>query len=126
MGGGDRYQYKLAHALRHYGNITFFTFGPRYHEESLHGLAHVLLPALRGNPDNPLPRSLTFASRRFDIVHTYHLRTAVTSLAIMLRAGRRALVVTDLGGGGRSVTMRLRLYRLVKRFISISEFSRGL
>jgi glycosyltransferase involved in cell wall biosynthesis len=126
MGGGDRYAYKLALAMRSYGDITFFTFGPRYREESLDGLAHVVLPALRGNPDNPVPRSLAFASRRFDIVHTYHLRTAVTSLAIMLRGGRRPLVVTDLGGGGRSVTMRLKLYRLVKRFISISEFSRGL
>ena len=127
MGGGDRYAYKLALALRPYGDITFFTFGPRYREESLDGLAHVVLPALRGNPDNPVPRSVTFTSRRFDIVHTYHLRTAVTSLATIVRAAlRRPLVVTDLGGGGRSVTMRLRLYRLVKRFISISEFSRGL
>jgi glycosyltransferase involved in cell wall biosynthesis len=126
MGGGDRYVHKLALALRPYCDVTFFTFGARYREESVDGVRHVVLPALHGNPDNPVPRSLAFASRRFDIVHTYHLRTAVTSLAIMLRAGRRPLVVTDLGGGGRSLTMRLRLYRLVKRFISISEFSRGL
>lgn len=127
MGGGDRYAFKLAGALRPYADVTFFTFGPRYRDESLDGLRHVVLPARRGNPDNPLPRSLAFASRRYDVVHTYQLRTAVTSLATVLRAAvRRPLVVTDLGGGGRSVTMRLKLYRLVTRFVAISEFSRGL
>jgi len=127
MGGGDRYAFKLARALRPYCEVTLFTFGARQREESLDGLAHVVLPALGGNPDNPTPRSLAFLSRRFDIVHTYQLRTTVTSLAIAQRAATRCpLVVTDLGGGGRSATMRLRLYRLVNRFVCISEFSRGL
>ncbi len=127
MGGGDRYVHKLALALRPYCDVTFFTFGARYREESLDGVRHVVLPSLSASDrDNPFPRSLAFASNRFDIVHSYHLRTAVTSLAIMLRAGRRPLVVTDLGGGGRSPTLRLKLYRFIKRFICISEFSRGL
>lgn len=127
MGGGDRYVHKLALALRPYCDVTFFTFGARYREESVDGVAHVVLPAIAGNPDNPVPRSLAFASRRFDIVHTYHLRSHVTSLATVLRAAtRRPLVVTDLGGGGRSATVRLKLYRLIKTFICISEFSRSL
>ena len=127
MGGGDRYAFKLARALQPYCEVTFFTFGPRYREESLDGLRHVVLPALGANPDNPMPRSLVFLSRRFDILHLYQLRTTVSSLAIALRAAaRRPLVATDLGGGGRSATMRLKLYRLVKRFVCISEFSRGL
>jgi glycosyltransferase involved in cell wall biosynthesis len=127
MGGGDRYVHKLALALRPYCDVTLFTFGARYREQSLDGVRHVVLPSLSAsNRDNPIPRSLAFASNRFDIVHSYHLRTVVTSLAIMRRAGRRPLVVTDLGGGGRSPTLRLRLYRFVNRLICISEFSRGL
>ncbi len=127
MGGGDRYVHKLARALRPYCDVTFFTFGARYREESLDGVSHVVLPGLGADPDNPIPRSFAFASPRFDIVHTYHLRTAVTGLATVLRAAaRRPLVVTDLGGGGRSPTVRLKLYRLITRFICISQFSRSL
>lgn len=126
MGGGDRYVHKLGLALRPYCDVTFFTFGERYRETSLDGLRHVVLPSWALSRDNPIPRSLAFAGNRFDIVHSYHLRTAVTSLAIMLRARRRPLVVTDLGGGGRSPTLRLKLYRAIDRLISISEFSRSL
>lgn len=127
MGGGDRYVHKLSLALRPYCDVTFFTFGPRYREDAFDGLRHVVLPALAGNPDNPVPRSLTFASRGFDIVHAYHLRSHITSLATVLRAAaHRPLVVTDLGGGGRSASVRLKLYRLIKTFICISEFSRSL
>ena len=127
MGGGDRYVHKLARALGPYCEVTFFTFGAHHREESLDGVRHVVLPSLSAhNRDNPVPRSLAFADDRFDIVHSYHLRTAVTSLAIMRRARRRPVVVTDLGGGGRSPTLRLGLYKLIDRFVSISEFSRGL
>jgi glycosyltransferase involved in cell wall biosynthesis len=128
MGGGDRYVHKLSQALTPYCDVTFFTFGPSYREELLAGVRHVVLPGRPGaNPDNPVPSSLAFASSRFDVVHAFHLRTVVTNLAtIVRRATRRPLVVTDLGGGGRSATFKLQLYRLIPAFICISDFSRSL
>ena len=128
MGGGDRYVHKLSQALGPYCDATFFTFGPTYREELFAGVRHVVLPGRPGaNPDNPVPYSLAFASSRFDVVHCFHLRTVVTNIATVLRrAARRPLVVTDLGGGGRSATFRLRLYRLIPGYICISEYSRSL
>ena len=126
-GGGDRYAYQLARALRPYCDVTFFTFGPRYRETERDGLRHVVLPGGGGNPHNPTPRALAFAARGFDIVHAHQLRTTVTSLAAVLRrAVRKPLVVTDLGGGGKSLTFRLRLYRWIDRFVCISDFSKSL
>ena len=126
-GGGDRYAYQLARALRPYCDVTFFTFGPRYRESERDGLRHVVLPGGGGNPHNPTPRALAFAARGFDVVHAHQLRTTVTSLAAVLRrAVRKPLVVTDLGGGGKSLTLRLRLYRWIDRFVCISDFSKSL
>src|SRR5213076_2101883 len=41
-------------------------------------------------------------------------------------AMRKPLVATDLGGGGHSLMFRLRLHRLIPRFVMISRFSLGL
>jgi glycosyltransferase involved in cell wall biosynthesis len=128
MGGGDRYVYQLASALRPYCDVTFFTFGSRYREESLDGLNHVVLPTLRrANVDNVFPASLDFLSRRYDIVHCHQLRTFVTNIAtIFRRAVGKPLIVTDEGGGGRSASFRWRLYKFIPAYICISEFSRRL
>ena len=127
MGGGDRYVHKLSQALMPYADVTFFTFGPKYREALFDGVRHVVLPGRPGaNPDNPIPASLAFASSGFDIVHAFHLRTIVTNIAtVVRRATRRPLVVTDLGGGGRSASLRLQLYRLIPNYICISDFSRS-
>lgn len=128
MGGGDRYVHQLSKALRPYCDVTFFTFGPRYRDESFGGVRHVVLPtSQRTNPDNPVPHSLAFASGRFDIVHCHQLRSVLTNIATLIRrAMGKPIVVTDLGGGGRSATFRLKLYRLIPAYICISDFSRGL
>ena len=127
VGGGDRYAVQLANALRSYCDVTLFTFGRRYQERSINGLRHIVLPSAGTNPYNPLPRSLAFAAPGFDIVHAHQLRTTVTNIAtVVRRARRRPLVVTDLGGGGRSLTFRLKLYRWIDRFFCISDFSRSL
>jgi glycosyltransferase involved in cell wall biosynthesis len=61
---------------------------------------------------------------RFDLIHAFQLRSASTSaLALWCRARRTPLVVTDVGGGGRSLMFRLKLYRLIPKFICISDFS---
>ena len=76
---------------------------------------------------NPVPVTNFFWRERFDLIHAFQLRAASTSwLALWCRARRTPLVVTDVGGGGRSLMFRLRLYRLIPKFICISDFSRQL
>jgi glycosyltransferase involved in cell wall biosynthesis len=127
LGGGERYALNLARNLTEHCAVTLVTFGPRYSMETLDGMEHVTLPSVGGPIDNPLPRTAFTWLRRFDIVHAHQLRTAVTStLAVACRLIRRPLIVTDLGGGGRSLMYQLRLYRLIPRFLMISRFSLGL
>lgn len=128
MGGGDRYVHNLARALSPLCDVTFFSFGPRPRHEEIEGLRHVVLPVRsRSNPDDPLPHSLAYAGRGFDIVHMHHLWSKATALAtVVRRAGRRPVVVTDHGGGGGRLVRRSGIYRLVQKFICQSDFARAL
>lgn len=128
MGGGDRYVYNLARALQPLCDVTFFSFGPRHRQEDIAGLRHVVLPVRFGtNADDPLPGSLAYAGRAFDIVHMHHLWSKATTLATLVRsASRRPVVVTDHGGGGGRLIRRSGIYRLVSAFVCQSDFARGL
>ena len=127
MGGGDRYAYNLSRALRDSCDITLVTFGPRSSESNEDGLRHIVLPAGGRDKDNPRPRLGPLFRERFDVVHVFQLRSLATSLlAVACRVRGIPLVVTDVGGGGRSMMFRLRLYSLVPSFVLISEFSRSL
>ena len=128
MGGGDRYVYNLARALQPLCDVTFFSFGPRHRQEDIAGLRHIVLPVRFGtNADDPLPGSLAYAGRAFDIVHMHHLWSKATTLATLVRsASRRPVVVTDHGGGGGRLIRRSGIYRLVSAFVCQSDFARGL
>jgi glycosyltransferase involved in cell wall biosynthesis len=126
-GGGDRYPYRLAKALRAHCDVTLITFGSRPFEESLDGLRHVVLPVFSTSSDNPVPRLGFFLRERFDLIHVNQVRSATTALlAAMTPLLGTPLVATDHGGGGRSFVYPLRLYLLIRRFIAQSEFSRSL
>jgi glycosyltransferase involved in cell wall biosynthesis len=130
MGGGDRYVLALAAAMVAGGHVdaTLVTFGPRREEGTAFGLRHLVLPALaNGNPDNPIPASALWRLTGFDLVHAYQFRCVVSSvLALTCWSSRTKLVITDLGGGGRSPMNPARLHRLVPGFTALSEFSRSL
>lgn len=127
IGGGDRYPHQLARALRAHCEVTFITFGPAYSERVADGLEMVVLPASGRDKSNPIPQLGYFMRRRFDLIHVQQVRCAVTSLlAPLCKVFRIPLVATDLGGGGPALTMRLRIYTLVPRFLLISDFSRSL
>jgi glycosyltransferase involved in cell wall biosynthesis len=130
MGGGDRYVISLASAMAAVGDVdvTLVTFGPRREERTAFGLRHLVLPALpNGHPDNPIPASPLWRLTRFDLVHAYQFRCVVSSvLAVTCWSSRTPLVITDLGGGGRSPMNPARLHRLVPGFTTLSEFSRAL
>lgn len=127
IGGGDRYAYRVAEALRPMCDVTFVTFGPRASESDAGGLRHVTVKANGSDPENPVPSIGFFLRERFDVLHVFQLRAMATSLlALLTRVRPTPLVVTDIGGGGRSLMFRLQLYRFVDRFICISDFSRSL
>lgn len=127
LGGGERYAYQLARALRRHADVTLVTFGPRLQRRDQDGLRHVILPSWAPSIENPIPLPSFFWRERFDLIHAFQLRSASTSLlALWCRARRMPLVVTDVGGGGRSLMFRLRLYRLIPKFLCISDFSRQL
>ena len=127
MGGGDRYAFNLARALRASCDVTLISFGPRRRELNDDGLHRLVLPATGKDTDNPQPRLGPLLRERFDVMHVFQLRSLVTSmLAALCRVRGIPLVVTDAGGGGRSLMYRLRLYSLVPSFVLISDFSRRL
>jgi alpha-maltose-1-phosphate synthase len=127
LGGGERYALNLVRHLVGSCEPTLITFGPRFKEEELDGFKHMVLPTVGGPIDNPTPRTVFEWVRRFDLIHAYQLRSASTSmLAVACRALGRPLVLTDLGGGGRSLMFRLKLYQLIPHFLTISRFSLGL
>ena len=127
VGGGDRYAYNLARALQVTCDVTLVTFGPRRRERDVDGLRHIVVPASGRDEYNPRPRLGFLFRERFDVIHVFQLRTLVTSLlAVICRARGIPMVVTDTGGGGRSLMYRLRLYSLVPSFVLISDFSRRL
>jgi len=126
-GGGDRYPYRLAQALREHCDVTLVTFGRKRAEENLDGLKHFVLPVISRSPDNPVAWPGYFLRHKFDLIHVHQVRSAVTSLLTVVAPIRRTpLVATDHGGGGPSLMYRLNLYSLISRFILVSEFSRTL
>ena len=125
IGGGDRYAYHLARALQSHCDITFVSFGPKHSEAERDGMRHVVVKAYGSDPENPVPGLGFFISERFDLVHVFQVRSMVTSvLSVLAKLRRVPLAVTDLGGGGQSLMFRAGLYRLIRRFILISDYSR--
>jgi glycosyltransferase involved in cell wall biosynthesis len=125
IGGGDRYAYRVAQALRSQHDVTLVTFGPRQAESEAESMRHIVVRARGSDHENPIPNLGFFARTRFDVIHVYQFRCAATSLlAILGRLRRIPIVVSDVGGGGRSLMLRLQLYRFIRRFICISDFSR--
>lgn len=127
LGGGERYATQLARSLAGRADVTLVTFGPREAGGRYDGVRHVVLRSLAPSVENPIPFTSFFLRERFDVIHAFQLRSAASSLlAAWCRARRTPLVVTDVGGGGRSLMFRLRLYRLIPSFLCISDFSRRL
>lgn len=88
-------------------------------------MRHIVLKAYGSDPENPVPGLGFFTTERFDLIHVFQVRSIVTSvLSVLAKMRRVPLAVTDLGGGGTSLMFRLELYRLIRRFILISDFSR--
>lgn len=128
FGGGERYPLELARAIARLGVVdcelvTFGTRAERRTDDS--GLrVRVVKPLthLRGHPAHPIAPTLLGAFGDTDLIHAHHLRSTPTRVAALVaRATRRPIVVTDHGlGGGDWLRM---LPRLFDRLLAVSAFS---
>jgi glycosyltransferase involved in cell wall biosynthesis len=124
LGGGERYPLELSRALTRHVDCTLLTFGPSpqtWREPS--GLRVRVLRAfghLRRHPAHPVAPQLPASLRDADLVHTHHLRSAPSRMAVLAAAlaGQRR-VTTDhgLGGGWGPVAS------LFERFLAVSRYS---
>lgn len=129
-GGGERYPLELARALARHGggdvDVELVTFGgsPGLVSEDGGLRIRVLWAAgrLRGHPAHPVPPGLPAALRRAEVVHTHHLWSTPSQMAVV--AGRvlgKQVATTDHGlapaGLGRL------LPPLVHAFLPVSRYS---
>jgi glycosyltransferase involved in cell wall biosynthesis len=126
LGGGERYPLELARALAVQVDCELLTFGPRPQLTREPGGLRVRtmrpLAFLHGHPAHPLAPSVFAAVGGADVVHTHHMRSALSRLAALAaRARRQRVVVTDHGlQGGDWAGL---LPRLFHRFLLVSEYS---
>jgi glycosyltransferase involved in cell wall biosynthesis len=127
FGGGERYPVELARALARIDGVRceVVTFGRASGVADVDGVrVRVLRPwaHLHGHPAHPLAPALVRALGGADVVHTHHLRSAPSRIAALVaRAGRTPLAVTDHGlGGGDWWGV---LPRLFDRFLTVSRYS---
>ena len=126
LGGGERYPLELARALAARVDCELITFGrqPARAREP-NGLRLRTLQArafLQDHPAHPLAPGLVPALAGATVVHTHHMRSAPSRLAVLAaRVRRQATVVTDHGlQGGDWLGL---LPRLFDRFLAVSAYS---
>jgi len=125
LGGGERYPVELARALAHHVDCELVTFGSRAGRWREPGGLRVRVlrrfGLVGGHPAHPVAPQLAWSLHGAQIVHTHHLRSVPSRVAMAVAAvSRQHRVSTDHGlGRGRS---RL-LPALVERFLTVSRFS---
>lgn len=124
FGGGERYPVELARALARYVDCELITFGARAaswrEPDGLRVRVLRRFGLLRGHPAQPVAPQLAWKLNDAEIVHTHHLRSAPSRLALAAAAIRgQHGVTTDHGLGAPGPI----LSTLVERFLTVSQFS---
>lgn len=128
VGGGERYALELARHMADEVPTTLISFGDEERHESYGRLqVHVIGNPwyVRGQRANPLALSLLTELRKFTIVHCHQQHILASSLAALVcRASRRGVFVSDLGGGGWDLSAYVSTDRWYDRHLHISDYSR--
>ncbi|MDQ1621111.1 MAG: hypothetical protein QOE19_3680 [Actinomycetota bacterium] len=126
FGGGERYPLELARAMAREVECELLTFGPR--PGAWREAGGLQVRVLRrwglwaGHPAHPVAPRLAWSLSDADLVHTHHLRSVPSQVAVITAAlAGQHRVTTDhgLGGGGWNGL----LPRLFERFLTVSRFS---
>lgn len=129
VGGAERYAYELARFLSMRMDCSLLTFGDRpesYTDGSLKvqilGGAHYV----RGQRNNPLSWEMFRELWQGDIVHCHQQHILSSSLTALARRylGRKATVVSDLGGGGWDLSAYMKTDPFFDAHLHISQYSR--
>jgi glycosyltransferase involved in cell wall biosynthesis len=128
FGGGERYAFELARHMAEKVETVLVGFGPRQRRERVGNLEIRVIGNpwyVRGCRGNPVALSLIAHLRRADVVHCYQQHVLATSMAaIVCRALRRRVFVTDLGGGAWDVSAYVSTDNWFDGHLHLSEYSR--
>ena len=128
VGGAERYAFELARHMAEEVPTRMLTFGERDREEKIDQLTVRVVGNpwyVRGLRNNPIARALFPEIRNSDILHCHQRRVLATSLtALLCRATRRRVYVTDLGGGGWDLSSYFSTDGWFDGHLHISEYSR--
>jgi glycosyltransferase involved in cell wall biosynthesis len=128
VGGAERYALELSRHMARRVPTTLVAFGDRAREERIGDLCvRVLGPArrIRGQEHNPFALGLIGEVLKADVVHCHQQHIVASSVAALVaRAARKRVFVTDLGGGGWDLSSYVSTDRCYHGHLHISEYSR--
>ncbi len=130
VGGGERYAYEYARALAQHTRVTMALFGPTPEVRHEGGLR---VETFTGKPRGSLfwpPPATRAALLDYDVYHAMIFPTPATDylLLIALWHGKK-VILTDVGGGGPSLSTRIRswlgvdLHRQAHGLALVSQYS---
>jgi glycosyltransferase involved in cell wall biosynthesis len=128
FGGGERYAFELARHMADEAETVLLAFGQRARRERIGNLEVRVIGNpwyVRGHRGNPLALSMITHLRGADVVHCYQQHVLATSIAaIVCRALRRRVFVTDLGGGAWDISGYVSTDNWFDGHLHLSEYSR--
>ena len=126
FGGGERYPLELARALAVHIECELITFGRVAQEQREPGGLRIrtlrALGWMGGHPAHPFAPGLLAALRGAHVVHTHHMRSLPSRMAVVTGRARHAMTaVTDHGlSGSNWGGLLLRLFDV---FLTVSAYS---
>jgi glycosyltransferase involved in cell wall biosynthesis len=128
VGGAERYALELARHMSRRVPTTLLTFGDRAREERMADLRIKVLQRtwrVRKQVNNPFALALVPEVLTADVVHCHQQHILASSVAaIVARASRRRVFVSDLGGGGWDISAYVSTDRMYHGHLHISQYSR--
>lgn len=128
VGGAERYVLELARHMADEVPTRLVTFGDQAREEQVGDLEVRVIGSpwyVRGQRNNPLAAGLIPEVLRTDVVHCHQQRVVASTLSALIgKAARKDVFVTDLGGGGWDISAYISTDRLYDGHLHISRYSR--
>jgi glycosyltransferase involved in cell wall biosynthesis len=129
VGGAERYAFELARHMADVTETTLVAFGSKVQTEKIGRLTVKTIPPrwnVRGQKSNPWSFSVLPELLRSDVVHCHQQHIFASSVsALVCRASRRRVFVSDLGGGGWDISSFVSTDRWYNGHLHISQYSKS-